>query len=495
MLQTGNLFILFACLAVAQQVPAVPRGFTLGDDAAGPTCPYYLGIGGFAWTRKGGDWIDEAGTLYGDKAFDTNTVVMGRGRPFTDWDVTRLVQGWLQDRYANTGLLLRVQPGVPSGVIDFHSRESADRTAHPMLKLQWSDGTQTRLPAAADTFLDCSSAYSLGAAKELKVSASQSAWLRFALPKSAVTLQKATLYLTSDIQFGNGAKIGVFRLAPPYVRAPVSPSTGLSEGFVRDAGIEKHPDVIFATSFEGIGWAGEWSEKSFRSNAETISEDEPHRFEPLVGRALRVRLVKGKNFGLDMRYNFANQGKAEPEEIYFRYYLRFGADWNPYLNGGKLPGISGTYGRAGWGMRRTDGYNGWSMRGSFAPRPAGVKSVVGLTALGSYAYHANVEAYSGDGWGWGEGPSALLENNRWYAVEQYVKLNVPGVSNGVARAWVDGFQVMEKTGILFRKTQALKIETIWMDVYHGGQEVSPENMTLYIDNVVVSRRYIGPLKQ
>ena len=266
---------MFACLAAAPQVIAVPKGFTLGDDAAGPTCAYYLGIGGFAWSRKGGDWIDEAGTPYGEKAFDTNTVVMGRGRPFTDWDVTRLVQGWLEDRYPNTGLLLRVQPGAPSGVIDFYSRESTDRNVHPTLKLQWSDGTQTRLPAAADTSLDCSSVYSLGGAKELKVSANQGAWLRFALPKSAVTLQKATLYLTSDMQYGNGAKIGVFRMAPPYARAPTSPSRGISEGFVRDAGIEKHPDVIFATSFEGIAWAADWSEKSFRSNAETISADDP----------------------------------------------------------------------------------------------------------------------------------------------------------------------------------------------------------------------------
>jgi hypothetical protein len=452
-------------------------------------------MGRLAWTRKGGDWTDEAGTLHGVKAFDTNTVVAGRGRPFTEWDVTKLVQGWLDGRFQNAGMLLRVLPGNPGGVIDFHSRESPDKSATPMLKLQWSDGTQSRLQAAADTFLDCTSLSSIGMAKTLKVSASQSALLRFVLPKSTAILQRATLYLTSDVQYGSSAMISVFRVAPPYARAVLQPITGLAEGFIGDAGIEKHADVVFSTGFESIAWPFEWSEMSFRSHAETITEDGVNRFEPLIGKALRVRLVKGSNFGLDLRYNLAKTGKSEPEEIYFRYYLRFGNDWNPYLDGGKLPGIAGTYGRAGWGMRRSDGYNGWSMRGGFAARPLGVKSIVGLTSMVSYAYHADIQDNSGDVWSWGEGPAGLLENNRWYSVEQYVKLNTPGVSNGIIRAWIDGIQVKEKTDIRFRNISDLKIETIWMDVYHGGVGVAPENMALYIDNVVVAHRYIGPMRR
>ena len=54
---------------------------------------------------------------------------------------------------------------------------------------------------------------------------------------------------------------------------------------------------------------------------------------------------------------------GEPEEIYFRYYLRLGNDWNPTTDGGKLPGISATYSRVGWGGRKADGMTGWSMRG------------------------------------------------------------------------------------------------------------------------------------
>jgi len=159
-----------------------------------------------------------------------------------------------------------------------------------------------------------------------------------------------------------------------------------------------------------------------------------------------------------------------------------------------MPGIAGTYDRAGWGMRKSDGYNGWSVRGGFAARPSVDKSVARLTAMGSYAYHADAAGVSGEYWGWNEGPSGLLENNRWYAVEQYVKLNTPDSPDGIFRAWIDGRQVLEKTTIQFRHTRELKIESVWMNIYHGGTTKSPQDMTLYIDNVVIARRYIGPAK-
>jgi hypothetical protein len=484
-----------ASLLAAGGARAEPKSFLLSDDVVGPTCANYLTMGAYAWNRKGGDWVDAAGALYGGKAYDTQPVARGRGRPFVEWDVTGLVQGWLDNRFPNTGMMLRAEPGGGGGPVDFHSRESLDASAHPMLKLQWADGTQARLPAAADSFLDCSSLSSLGSAKEIKVGSGQGGFLRFALPKPPATLKKATLYLTSDVQYGNGATVGVYRLAPPYARVGGPARQGLAQAYPMDAGIEQNREVIFATGFEKFAWIAEWSEFGIRSNAETISEDPERRFEALSGKALRVRLVKGSNFGLDLRYNFAGKTGSEPEEVYFRYYLRFANDWNPYLDGGKMPGISGTNGKAGWGMRKADGFNGWSLRGGFAPRPSMAKTVAGMTSLVSYAYHADQQESSGDIWSWGDGPSALVENNRWYCIEQYVKLNTPGAKDGIVRAWVDGYQVMEKKDVRFRNTPTLKINSIWLDVYHGGVSLAPENMALYIDNVVVARSYIGPMRR
>lgn len=489
----GYALVLAGCLACGSVAVAMPDTFLLGDGAAGPTCANYVTMGGMAWSRAGGDWVDAAGTLYGDQAFATHSVPLGKGRQIEDWDVTELVRAWFDGRYPNAGMLLRVKPGVKNGVVDFHSRESPDASARPVLKLQWSDGSQARLSPAADTYLDCTSLSSLGAKPSIKISGLQSALLRFDLKKTDARLQQAVLTLVSDMRYASGTDIGVYRAAPPYTRMPANTLTGLAKDYARDVGIEKNPDVVFATGFESPVWLTEWGYYGPRSTAEAIAEDAARRFEPFSGRALRVRLVKGQNLGLDLRYLFAKGGKAEPEEIYFRYYLRFADDWNPYADGGKMPGIAGTYDRAGWGMRKSDGYNGWSVRGGFAARPSVDKSVARLTALGSYAYHADT-GESGDYWGWNEGPSGLLENNRWYSVEQYVKLNTPGVRDGVFRAWIDGRQVLEKTTILFRHTRDLKIENVWMNIYHGGTTPAPQDMTLYIDNVVIARRYIGPVK-
>jgi hypothetical protein len=46
---------------------------------------------------------------------------------------------------------------------------------------------------------------------------------------------------------------------------------------------------------------------------------------------------------------------------------------------------------------------------------------------------------------------------------------------------------------MFRTVDTLKIEQIWMNVYHGGKAVSPYDQHLYVDNVVVARQYIGPM--
>lgn len=473
---------------------AAPANFHLSDDSAGPTCANFSSMGHLGWQRRGGDWADAAGQLYGGKPFDTQAIAAGGGRPFTEWNVTELVRGWLTGEFNNEGFLLRAEKDKLSGVVDFHSRESADETARPVLKLRWSDGTIDRLAPVADTYLDCSTLTSLGGRKVLKVSSGQSALLRFSLPKHRGTLTSASLLLVSDKQYGNGASVGVYRVAPAFARATAAGVSGIAQGFVRDKDISTHPDVVFATGFESPAWLTEWSEYSPRSHAEAVTNDQAGKFAPLQGHALRVRLVKGSNNGLDLRYALGGNGKAEPEEIYFRYYLRFGNDWNPYLDGGKMPGVAGTYGKAGWGMRKSDGYNGWSVRGSFDKRPSDASSVTGFTTLGSYAYHADIADSSGESWAWNDSVTGVVENNRWYAIEQYVKLNTPGETNGIFRVWVDGRQVFEKADVRFRHVPSLKIENVWFNVYHGGTSTAPKDMALYIDNVVIARKYIGPMK-
>jgi hypothetical protein len=101
--------------------------------------------------------------------------------------------------------------------------------------------------------------------------------------------------------------------------------------------------------------------------------------------------------------------------------------------------------------------------------------------------------FYGSNWWWTKDNLGLLERNRWYCIEQHVKLNDPNMKNGIAQAWVDGKLAFENTRVLFRTTDALKIDRIWMNVYHGGTKPAPVDYHLFIDNVVVAKSYIGPI--
>ena len=73
-------------------------------------------------------------------------------------------------------------------------------------------------------------------------------------------------------------------------------------------------------------------------------------------------------------------------------------------------------------------------------------------------------------------------------------MNTPTLNDGVLRAWVDGRLAFEKTDLRFRDIEALKVEEVWMNVYHGGTAPSPHDQHLYVDNLVIASSYIGPMR-
>lgn len=255
--------------------------------------------------------------------------------------------------------------------------------------------------------------------------------------------------------------------------------------YILDKGIEKDPDMIAFTGFETNAWRKIWS-GGLRNTVSIVAEDNERGFEPLQGKALRIKVTKGGHYGASIEYPFRQRIGSEPEEIYFRYYLRLGGDWDP-RRGGKLPGIGGTYGRGGWGGRPSNGRNGWSARGQFA----GQKD--GKTPIGFYCYHADMRGRYGSEWIWERDKLGHLENNRWYCIEQYVKMNTPGKKDGILRGWVDGRLAFERTDVRMRDIPDLKIQCIWINLYHGGTWTADSDDHLFIDNIVIARRYIGPM--
>jgi len=260
---------------------------------------------------------------------------------------------------------------------------------------------------------------------------------------------------------------------------------GIAGRHPHDQQIESDPNVIVAADFESDAWRREFSGGN-RPTVSVVAEDRERTFQPLLGKALRIKVSRGEHYGASIEYDFKRRLGYEPEEIYFRYYLRFGSDWDP-ARGGKLPGIGGTYGRGGWGGRPSDGRNGWSARGQFDGQKGG------KTPIGFYCYHADMKGRYGSSWIWEKGGLGYLENNRWYCIEQYARLNTPGQNDGTLRGWIDGKLAFERTDVRMRDVPDLKIESIWLNVYHGGTWSASSDDHLFIDNVVVAKQYIGPM--
>lgn len=482
-----KLSTLFAIAALFYSALLSAATLELSDARTAMTCGYYHNGVKFAWDRPGGDWRDARDVAYGDEAFAQVRIARARTEQTVEWDVTDLARKWQSGALPSGGMYLR-QLATAGSSAQFHSRESKQEESRPSLFVEWSDGTLSSLQPMADSTIACSMSGGLGHRTVLEVGNHRSTILVFPFfVEPGKRVRTARLVLHSHRQYGAPSDIGVFRLTSPFARER-SVRQGLAAEFRADEGIDSHPAVVFATGFESSDWLDGWSASRAPKNAERVSTDDDTGLEPLNGYALKVTIKKGEKTGLNLPYRFQEKIGHEPEAMYFRYYLRLGNNWKPKV-GGKMPGFAGTYDRGGWGGRMSDGFNGWSARGGYAMSDSLDKDEY---ALGFYVYHAGMQQKYGDSWGWGRGPTGIVRRNQWYCVEQYVKLNTPGKADGELKAWLDGNLVFERSDIRFRDTDDLRIETLWMNVYHGGTSKVPRDVSLFMDNVVVAREYIGP---
>lgn len=477
-----------AASAAPAPAPEPASAPALTDSPGGMTCDFWATIGTLRWQRRGGDWDDAAGQPFGERPFATTALPAAGAVPAAfHVDARPLVAAWEQGKGVHGGVFVRL---LGRGFADIATREHASEAARPRLSLAWDDGLREQLAPSADTYTTCSTYRSVGDRPTMQVSDGQALLLVFPFkPRPGHRLVQARLEMTA-LRISTGSALGLFALRTPASEdRPVQ--QGLAAAYRSDAGIERDPQVLFAERFDRPGWASSWQVGSV--GGEAVAADPGNRFVPLDGKALRAALVPERNLGLDLRLQFKQRLGSEPEEAFLRYYLRFGDDWEASVDGGKLPGLSGTYDRAGWGGRPADGMGGWSARGAFFRQARAGDPLAPLQGIGSYLYHMEAEGGYGEAVGWNLGPTGMLARNRWYCIEQQVRLNRPGERDGVFRAWVDGRLAYERTDLRFRAVPELRIENAWLNVYHGGTARPARRMTLYIDNVVIARRYIGPL--
>ena len=89
--------------------------------------------------------------------------------------------------------------------------------------------------------------------------------------------------------------------------------------------------VVFTCDFESPTWWQEWAVRQKDAHTDTVREDAARKFEPHRGKALRIRVDQNGHYGVSLDFNFKKRTGAEPEEIFFRYYVRF-ADYHVYID-------------------------------------------------------------------------------------------------------------------------------------------------------------------
>lgn len=464
------------------------------DGATGISCRYFDVQLTLEWP-DGPSWTDADGQIRGARPWARHEIAAGDPRRVHRIDVSSLVRSWTGGRQAAVGFLLRESTGH---LVEFHAREADSPALRPQLLVRFRDGRRRFLEPAADATLDCSTYKGQGALPTLRLVNGSSIALRFELPRDeGADIQSAELVLvrTEAAPTAAPVSLSVQALRRPYGDSPGMPVRGLASQFPGDREIDSHPDVVFHDAMEGSALDRRWRHGE-PTPAGIVGADAANGFVPLSGRALRVVVPKGRQLGLDLRFRFRDHLDTEPEQIYFRYYLRLAADWRAAVDGGKLPGLAGTYGRAGWGGRAWDGAAGWSLRGgSSTVIPVG-HAAQGHVLLSTYAYHAGAQGRYGESLLWADADLAgLVTTERWVCIEQHVRLNTPGRSDGVLQVWVDGRLALRRTDLRLRDSPDIRIEEVWMNVYHGGTSPAPANLHAFIDQVVVARSYIGPMAE
>lgn len=254
-------------------------------------------------------------------------------------------------------------------------------------------------------------------------------------------------------------------------------------GAAPTTGVPLSGDAAAVTRFFGSRLLARGGGSFGLSRAELLAR--PHG---ALGRVLRVRYPARSASPTVARQYGRPEGGAQiylrllsgpVDRLHLRYYVRFPEDFE-FVRGGKLPGLYG--GKVTSGRHIPDGENGLSTR--YMWRPGGSAEV--------YAYLPTSVAHGtslgrGD-WHWPVG--------RWTCVEQAVRLNAPGRSNGTVSVLLNGRHVMSHGGLEFRTTRRLCIEGVFFSTFFGGSDPSwatPRSQYADFAAFAVSDRGIGTL--
>jgi len=234
-------------------------------------------------------------------------------------------------------------------------------------------------------------------------------------------------------------------------------------------------DPVLVEPFESEEWHDTWIDWRTADDANTDIVPGYH------GNGLAVTIPPNQRRGTGPHFRLPDG----VEEAWFRYHLRLDS-WNA-ITSGKLPGFAGAPNSTAKGcLPSTPEQPGWSARLQFDPVGSD-GAAPGQVPLGYYVYHVDQPGSCGETMLWDA--AAHLDQHRWYCIEGHVRLNQPGVADGLLESWVDGVPAFSQDGLQFRRAEEgwLAVRTFWLDIYFGGSTIpNDRNLNLRIDDLELS---------
>ncbi len=267
---------------------------------------------------------------------------------------------------------------------------------------------------------------------------------------------------------------------------------GLAARFRGDAGLKSHSDVIFCDDFEsgtlGFGW-----DETGNKGGNVLQLASPGDVDALGKRCLRVEAHLDKDTGGGLTKWF-----QPVDTVFIRFYTRFDpqCDYvhhfvtlraNKGLTGGdKWSGFGGAGLKPDGASRFSTAIEPWGNWGRF-PAPG---------RWNFYSYWHEMEV-SKDAKYWGNSygvPAApVIPKDRWICVEFMLHHNTPSAPDGEQAFWINGALQGHWKGINWRKNADLKANALTLESYVTDRWTKHPVNVVSFDNVVIARRYIGPV--
>jgi hypothetical protein len=311
----------------------------------------------------------------------------------------------------------------------------------------------------------------------------------------------------------------------PFFMASASAQVGIASHYPGDRGINYDPDVLFTDDFESytnpsqLTESGKWSKAyrlpnlqiateagNFYAGQKALEFKLPISTTAIANSVKKVLATKqdtlfirayikfdsnyqvargaSNHTGVSMSGNYPGPGQGTPADGrgWFLFLLQNDVQ-NAVLSGETYPGFAHIY--AYWPKQRDPFGDHWYPDGFCLPYSSKLGAdgkVIGNRGdwLAFPAQYPNFVKM----------PNVLPARGQWFCYELMTKLNTPGAKDGEVKIWYNGKVAGDFTNLFIRSISTLKIDQASI----GLQATHSEHINKkWYDNVVVAKKYIGPM--